>query len=292
MEIETITTPVVESAGVETPSQETPQTTQVVPEPQDTTTMQVEPSSKEPQVVEPSRRKASDYYQERKTIRELKESVALMQKKLEEKATFKEEKKPDVPEVPDYDPAHFSPDHKRILAAREKALQQAYDAKIAALEQRFTGIEEKKANAEVERKHQEALEKLFPKTSPESSETLEQRIKKDPERAMRIKEFLIESGLNEFSKTNPELAVEIALQKLGDRPKPNPTVLKKTLMGGNGTGNPGMGEKRTVSEQDLLAEKNKLSAQLETNPSLRHDAKFMERRSQVLSELERLVTKK
>ena len=82
------------------------------------------------------------------------------------------------------------------------------------------------------------------------------------------------------------------MQKLGETRPSNPTVLKKALMGGNGSGNPGMGDKRTVTEQDLMAEKNKLSAQLEAEPSLRFDEKFMERRRQVLGELERLVTKK
>lgn len=292
MSEETITTPVVESNAIEIASPETPPSAQAPAEPQETTTAQVESGSNQPQESEAPRRKPSDYYRERQTIRELKETVASLQKRMEEKAALKEDKQPVAPEIPDFDPAHFSPEHKRILLAREQALQAKYDAAVAALEQRLNVVTESRVQEETSRKHQEALEKLFPKTSPDSNESLQQRIQKDPERAQRIKVFLVESGLNEFSKVNPELAVEIALQKLGEKPKANPTVLKKTLMGGNAGGNPGMGDKRNVSEQDLLAEKNKLSAQLESDPSLRHDVKFMERRAQVLSNIERLVTKK
>jgi len=290
---EIITAPVVEGTGSEPPALETPQPAQAAPEPQPATASEVEAGSKVPQVPEPTRRRpASDYYRERQAVRELKEEVAALRKWREEQASLNQ-KPPVAPDVPDFDPAHFSPEHKRILAAREKALRDHYDAQIAALKQDFTGWRESAAVAEQERKQQEALEKLFPKTSPDSKETLQERIAKDPERAHRIKEFLIESGLNELSKTNPDLAVKYALMELGEAQKPtNPTVLKKTLMGGTGTGNPGMGDKRSVSEQDLLAEKKKLNDQLDANPSLRQDEKFMERRRQVLGEIERLVTKK
>lgn len=291
MDTETLTAPVVGDNGVETPSPETQPTEQSAVEPQSTTPSQVETSGNMPQVSDTSRRKPSDHYRERQTIRELKETVSNLQKRMEERATLPV-KKPDVPNVPDFDPAHFSPEHKRILLAREQAIREAYDARIAAVEQKFTGWQQSQADIEVNRKHQEALEKLFPKTSPDSKESLQERISKDPERAMRIKEFLIESGLNEFSKINPDMAVEIALQRLGDPRKANPTVLKKTLMGGSGTGNPGMGDKRSISESDLRSENKKLSDQLSSNPSLRQDVKFMERRAQILSDLERLVAKK
>lgn len=213
----------------------------------------------------------------------------MLQKRMEEKATQKEDKAV-APEVPDFDPAHFTPDHKRILAAREKALRDAYDSKISALEQKFNGWQENKAAEETSRKHQEALEKLFPKTSPESKESLEERINRDPERAMRIKELLIDSGLNELSKINPDKAVKYVLMELGEQTKPNPTVLKKNLMGGSGAGSGG-GSKASTTDS-LLSEKNKINAQLDVNPALRFDEKFMARRAQVLGDIERLVTKK
>lgn len=290
METETQTVPVVENNVGETTSLETAPATQVVEQPQETTASpEVETGSKEPQAPEVSRRKPSDYYRERNTIRELRETVNQLQKKIEDREPLKTNK-PDTTEV-DFDAAHFSPDHKRILLAREKSLREAYDAKISAIEQKLDGWQESRKNAEVEQKYQEALEKLFPKTSPESNETLEQRIKRDPERSARIKEFLVESGLNEFAKVNPGMAVEIALQKLGEKSKPNPTILKKGLMGASGSGNPGQGAQRST-EQDLRSENKKFSDQLDVNPSLRFDAKFMERRALVLANLERLVKEK
>lgn len=293
MENETLTVPATEDAVVEPAVTETQQPAQAAPEPQTVVASpEVEAGSKEPQAPERQRPKPSDYYRERQRIRDLEKTIAQLSKWKEESESAKNKKEPAVPEVPDYDPNHFSPEHKRILSAREQALRSNYDAKISALEQKLYSMEEGKTVAESERKNQEALEKLFPKTSPDSKESLQERIAKDPERAMRIKEFLVESGLNEFSKINPDLAVEIALEKLGEKPKPNPTVLKKALMGSNGSGNPGVGSNKGSNEADLLAEKNKLNTQLELNPSLRGDPKFIEQRTRVLEALEKLVTKK
>lgn len=294
LEEQTITAPVVEGAAVETVVTETPPSTQVPAEPQETTTGEVESGSKEPQVPEPARRKPSDYYQDRKTIRELKETVSQLRKwKEEQESVRKQQPQTAAPEIPDFDPQHFSPEHKRILLAREKSLRDAYDAKISALEQRFGGWQQEKVVAESDRKQQEALEKLFPKSSPDSRETIQERIDKNPERAARIQEVLLSTGLNDFFNKNPDMAFKMLMQEIGEAPSAaNPTVLKKSLMGGANSGNPGMGDKRTRTEQDLRAELKKIGDQLDQNQSLRLDSKFMERKRQVQDDLQRLVTEK
>lgn len=291
---ETLTIPAVGDIGTETPAPETSQAAQAAPESQSTTTSEVDAGSKEPQVPEAPRRKPSDFYRERQTIRELKETVAELRKKQEELDSARNKTQAVAPEPVDFDPAHFSPEHKRILLAREKFLRDKYDAEITALKQEVSGWKESQVMEQADRKNQEALEKLFPKSSPDSKETLAERVARDPERAERIRDLLINSGLNELSKTDPERAVKYALMELGEATgKPaNPTVLKKNMMGGNTSGNPGMGQKRSVSEQDLRAENKKLSDQLGENPALRSDEKFMERRRQVMSELEKLVQEK
>ena len=247
---ETITVPVVQDPAIEPAATETPQTTQVAPEPQPTTPASVEGGGKEPQVPEATRKRPSDYYQERKRFRELSDEVASLRKWKEEQALLRDKDKPAAPDVPDFDPQHFSPEHKRILQAREQALRQALIEEARGLvKQELTTWQESAKAQEVERKHQEALEKLFPKTSSDSKETLQERIDANPDRAERIREILAESGLNELSKINPDKAAQYVLMELGESTKANPTILKKELMGAAPTGNPSMGTKRGVSSR-------------------------------------------
>lgn len=285
---ETLTVPAVQDAGVEPPSTETQPPAQAPAEPQETATNpEVEVGSKVPQEPEPPRRKPSDYYRERETIRSLKEQIALQNQRFDELTSLlKKKDEPGTPEAVDFDPAHFSPEHKRILLAREKALRD----EIATLKSEFSGWQKSKAEEENNRKMQGALEKLFPKSSPDSTESLQERMAKDPERTDQIRELLISSGLNELAKVNPDLAVEVVLQKMGS-PTPNPTVLPKSLMGGVKTGNPSGGNKPDP-EANLLAENKKIDAQLEANQALRFDEKFMARRRQVIDELARLMKEK
>lgn len=288
METEVITDPAAAGdTGVETPSSTaTPPAAQAPAEPQTADPSVVDTRSKEPQApVAPRGMQPSDHFRERNRIRKLEETIANLNKKLEDSL---KPKTAAADEVPDFDPAHFSPEHKRILAAREQALQRRLDA----MEEKFQSALAQREEREVERRNQEVLEKLFPKSSPESRETLEERINKDPERAMRIKEFLLDSGLNEFFNVNPQLAEEILLAKLGEQPKAtNPKVLPKSLMGASNSSS-GNGSRQGRTEQDLASELRKLNEQLAENQSLRDDPKFMEQRAKLLSDLTTLVRKK
>lgn len=285
---QTLTAPVVEGNGNEIPSTEIQPPAQAPAESQTTTTGEVDPGSKEPQAVETPRRKPSDFYRERQRIRNMEDTIALQNKKYEELAALIKQKEPGAPPSEQLDHSLINVDPDKYLSMREKKLID----KITSLEQQVSGWQ---TNQEVSKKNQkslEALEKLFPKTSPDSNETIEQRVNKDPERAERIREFLVSSGLDKLSEVNPDLAVKYALLEIGEAKKPNPMVLKKTLMGGASTGNPSAGANRANSEQDLKSENKKINDQLEAQPALRFDKAFMERRRQVLDNIERLVTKK
>ncbi len=140
-----------------------------------------------------------------------------------------------------------------------------------------------------DRNEQEALEMLFPKSSPEAAESLDARILANPELADKIVSLMKSTGLDVLSRTHPKEAVRLTMKLLEEKPAPNPTVLKKSLMGGTARGNPNVGGQRPRAEKDLLSELKKMNDQLDSNPSLRQDTEFKKRRGMVMQELERLT---
>lgn len=290
MSDEQIATLPAESAVVETTSPETLPVAQAPVEPQPAVSAPVESVSNEPQVPEAPRRKPSDYYRERQRIRTMEDTITTLSQRQEELLSLiKKEKEPGAPADGKFDPNVFFQDPEKVLTSREQRLLN----EINSLREEFRGQKEQQVAEQKNQKSLEALEKLFPKSSPESKETLQERVQRDPERADRIRTFLKESGLDEFSKVNPDLAVEIALQKLAEKPAtPNPTVLKKTMMGGVGTGNPSGGGKAGPNEDSLRAELRKLSDLAAADPNLRRDPKHVERKGQVMEQLERLMKEK
>lgn len=289
MEQETpITTQVVEGTPSDNgANQETGQVTQVPLQSQETTTVtEVDNGSNKPQEPAPQRGPASGYYKEREKDRRLANEISELKRLVSEMRTPKSNDP--ATDIPDFDPAHFSPEHKRILAARENALK----SEIASLKQEVKGYWDKQAEAENWRESQGVLEKLFPKTGPDSKGTVHERILEDQDRAMRIKDILDDYGLNTLAKKDPDEAARFILGKLGEGPKQtNPTVLKKALMGGSGSGSGGNAS-LNATENDLRSAVKKLGDQLTNNPGLRSDPKFMEQRLKTMSDLERLVTKK
>lgn len=290
-----VATPPVTGAEPQAPMQEPSQEVQTNGETQKTGSNGVDTTSKEPQVTETARpsQQLPQYdglfRQEKKRIRRLEETINLQNKRMEELISSFKSKDTAASEPEKFDPKAFFDNPEAILTARERKLLN----EIGSLRQE---VSDWKVNQEAEQKNRkslEALEKLFPKSSPDSNESLAQRVNRDPERAERIKEFLEETGLDQFSLINPDLAVEIAMHKLGERQQtPNPTVLKKTAMGGVSTGNPGMGSKTRSTLDDYRSELKKLSDEAEKNPNLRFDDKFKTKRAEVIKGLERLMEEK
>lgn len=258
--------------------QETNQATQVVEKPQSVSTPQVESSDNKPQTSEQSRPYEGLFRSERKRIRRLEETIQQLNKKLDTS-------KIDVPKDEPLDHSALFQEPDKYLSQREQKLMK----EINALREEVTGWKVNQEMQAKERRGLEALEKLFPKTSADSKETLEERVNKDPERAERLKEFFNLPHIKAMAEVDPDEAAAYAIEKLGLNPKPNPLVLKKSAMGGTTTGNPGS---KSLSENDLLSEKRKLDEMLDKNPSLRNDDNFRKRKAQVISSLTRLVTEK
>ena len=275
----------VEGAGVESPPQQTPPVAQAPAEPENTgIPPKVEGDVNKTQTPEPQRPQYDGLFrQERKRIRRLEETIAQLNKKLEQPPA-----KVPTNEPLDHNLIFQKPDE--YLTAREQRLRD----EIAALRSEFTDQRNAQIASQKEQKGLEALEKLFPKSSPDAKETLEERVQKNPERAEALKEFFDDPEIKAIAEINPDKAVKLAIAELGlaAEPKPNPLVLKKGAMGGTGTGNPGMGTKTSVSESDLLAEKKNLDDQLDKNPSLRFDDNWKKKKADVMASILRLVTKK
>lgn len=277
------------AAGVEeaNPSMpETSETTQVAQEPQSAATPQVEGVDNKPQVTEPPRYEGL-FRSERKRIRKLEETINQISQKNEELISYFK-KDTGVPQSKKFDPAAFFNDPESILTEREQRVL----SEITALRSEITNLKEGGKLEEHNRKSLGALEKLYPKSSPDSNESLEERVQKDPEYSERLQEFFSSPAMKAMSLADPDGAVEYAIWKLGIKPPTSPTVIKKSAMGGTGSGNPGMGGKVAASESDLRSELKKLSDQADKNPELRMDEKFKKRKGDVMQNLERLLTRK
>lgn len=275
------------AAGIETANPvvtESLETAQAASESQSAAPAQVENGNNQPQTREAPKPDYQGLYKaDRKRIRRLEETINQLQKSIEERSP-----RPDVLKNEPLDHSLINQDVDKYLSIREQRTLQPYEQRILALERALN----EKANDEANRKSLGALEKLYPKSSPDSNESLEERVQRDPEYSERLQEFFSSEAMKAMSVVDPDGAVDYAIWKLGLKVQTNPTVIKKSAMGGMGSGNPGMGGKVAVSENDLRSELKKLSEQADRNPELRMDEKFRKRKAEVMSEIERLATRK
>ena len=163
-------------------------------------------------------------------------------------------------------------------------------SEITTLRNEINEIKTEKVQIEQERKKQEALGLLFPKSSPESMETLEQRIRKDPDYADRVQEILESPAFSKLSEIDPKEAAELARLKIeAFKPTQSPKTISKSLMGSTARGNPG-GGKMTVETK--MAELKKLSKEVDSNPKLRYDEKHKTQRETLMREITSLMEEK
>lgn len=277
----------VESEVVEPIKQETLPVEQSTAEPQTTGTPTVEGADNKPQVQERPRPQDFAYRQDRKIVRRLEENNAVLLKELNELKQYLKPK--DVPSEPlDHSLLLTEPD--RYLTLREQKMLN----EINALRGEVTNWKQTQEQQAQERIGLEALEKLFPKTSPDANESLQDRINKDPERAEQLKEFFNRPTVKAMANVDPNEAVEYAMSKLGLKAekKPNPLVLKKGAMGGVSTGNPSIGTKTSVGIDDLRSQLKKLNEQLDKDSTLRYDDAFKTKMDEVKMSIARSWIKK
>lgn len=282
MEDEVITAPQEEGVGTETPSQETP--LEKSAEPQVPVTDKVEVSKPENQVQTVSRPRPSEFYGFRKKIGSLEETLRQQNQTMQEMAAYiKSLKSPDAVQDSKFDKDVFFTDPEQILSAREKALRD----EIESLRNEIGSFKERQSVSERAKSEQEALEQLFPKTSPESEETLEERMENQQERVDKLMRLLkSKPALDMLFKLDPKEAVALITERLDGQVQPkSPTVLPKKLMGGAKSG--GVSQSTNPKDQKR-AELKRLMDEMSRNEELRFDEKHKERRENLIRDLERL----
>lgn len=284
-ETEVLATPSVESPAVETASQEVVPASQEDAQPQETEQPKVEGLDNKPQVPEAPRLRPSDFHRQRERMRRQEESISSMSRQMQEMATLiKKLQPPEATGVQskfEWDKFLTNPDD--VLTAREKRFQD----QIAKLEGKISNWETSQTQSEQNKNEQEALEILFPKAGPDDKTKWEERALSNRDRGEALVKLLQDTGLAEFSKVNPKLAAKLALKEFEEQTKPGPTVLKKTLMGGNARG--GAGQKPVNAIESKRQELKRLNDETDKNPELRFDEKHRAAKDQVLREIERLA---
>jgi len=247
---------------------------------------QVEANVNPPQAVETQRPKVSSFYKERERVRRIEENSQRQAQELAEMRRLYQElknPKPDVSNIQKLTAEELLNDPEKVFQSREQRLLQEFNS----LKEELNQLKSKEVNAERTKLEREALEVLFPKSSPDSKETLEERIK-NQERADLIQQVLRENpSLDRFSSIDPKAAAEFLLEKINKiKPQSSPNVIPKALMGSTARGNPGAGK---VSFENLMSDYKKLTAEIDRNPALRFDAKHKERRESLMRQMDSLA---
>ena len=292
MDTEIINPPVVDAgAGIEPPSWETPPKAQASEEPQKevSTPNQVEVKDNVPQVTVPQRIKPSDYYRERERIRRLEETNSGLSKKMDEMTNLIREMrnpKPDGTVIAKLTAEELLQDPEKVFNAREQRLLNEFQT----LRQEISDLRNEKVNSERNQQEREALEMLFPKASPDSNESLEDRIENSERKEFLDNFFKQNPALDRMMRIDPKSAAELALLKLSQtKPQVTPKVIPKSLMGNTARGNPSGGGKQKTSVEDLMSDLKKLSKEASDIPSLRHDVEHRKRREALMKEIETLA---
>ena len=279
-----VTAPVVEGVLDETNPTEKEPTSQEAAPSQETTPSQVETKDAQPQVAEPQRNRPSNYYRERERIRRLEETIRTQSEKMEELANFIKTKP--TPEGSDkFDKDIFFNDPEKILDSREKRLLKEFDL----LKGEISQLKNEKVNADKLTESREAAEMLFPKSSPDADESLDDRVQNQERQELLEKVLKANPSLDRLMRIDPKGAAELVLMKLNAPRVGSPKVINKSLMGSTVRGNPSGGGKSKVSVEDKMSELKKLKAEVESNPSLRYDEEHTKRRTSLISEIERLA---
>lgn len=290
---EVITAPPVVGAGVETPSIETPPQAQAPAEPQSTDVApEVERNGNSPQAPNAQRVQPSSYYRERERVRRLEEAYKAQSQRMEEMANLLREiknPKPDVSAIQKITAEELLNDPERVLSSREERLIKEFNS----LKEEISQLKNQGAQAESMKVEREALEMLFPKSSPDADEPLEERLDNPERRELLEKVLKANPSLDRLMRIDPKGAAEFVLDKLNkSKPQTSPNVIPKSLMGSTVRGNPSGGSKQGLTLEDKMSELKKLSAEVEKDPALRFDAKHKERREKLRSEIDGLMREK
>lgn len=297
-EEQVVTAPPAEGNGEGTPPQGSGSVPQGTNQSQEAGTVKVETAGQQVSSPTTERPKASEFYRERNKIRTLETQIRQLSEQLQKigstsspsaaQATVSPQEQERIKQerLQEFfrDPIGYQ---EKLLAEREKQYQEKMDEMLG--KRIPESIQQLESRREYDRKQQEALELIFPKGS--STDTLEQRIKSNPQKAQKIMEIVERCGLNDASRERPrEIADAVlkiyAYENSNGRQNPAP-ALKKSAVGSTVTGTPpgAGGQKAMASLAEIQAERNALLAQKETHPDVVYTDDFKKRWDEVTDKL-------
>jgi len=299
MEDTLTTTQSVEGVSGQTPeSQVAVPETQVSEQSQSAESVAVDSGQQEASSQTAERPRPSDFYRDRREMRQLKTALNDSQRQIQELASYiKSQQTPSVvqpvakePDADAYwsDPVGYT---QKIRDQIREELRKEISESIPKTWEQMQVQDQRRRN------EQDALELIFPK-SANSNEALEDRIARDSAKAERIQRILVDTKLDILSREHPMEAARLALQlydaeaKETQKKNTNPNVIKKALVGGVPSGNPNNGGKlKMATIEEIKTEIGKMDKQLEVNPNLRFDDAFKQRKEQIKAQLVELATK-
>jgi hypothetical protein len=297
MEVETLVapaTPVVESVPATPDSQVSEPAAQAVEPKQETTQLEVDKLEQPTSSPVAERAKPSDFYyvreKQKKLDAQLREANQILaQLKKASQSSQQTSSAPTAPPSKDEMLKEFLSDpigyQEKLLA---KARQEILERELPQILQR---TESKRS---YERNKQEGLELLFPKESPDSKASLEERVNSNPERTKRIMEIYEEYNLALLDNPKKEAAVALQLlnaEKAATPAQPKPAIPKKGQLASTATGNISSGGKKTMTMQEITASYARLKQELSDNPGLRNDPQYQQRRAALDKEFSQTIGK-
>lgn len=258
------------------------------------------------------RPKASEFYKAREHDKKWKQSlegkVQQLSGQLTEIGSVLKELRQKPPDEPKFltesemqellvsDPIQWAQEKERKMKHDlEKTVKQVKEVEVPNI---LKAHDEKKEKQQEEKqfeiKGQEALELLFPKTGSDDTSKIDERKKRSPERTKRIIEILEDTGLTEISLVDPIKAAKSVLMILDLEAKvqrPNSGVTTKSQLGaviptGTIAGN---GGSKTMTLEEIKSENDKMYKELDNNPDLRYDEKWVARRDSIKKELGKII---
>lgn len=292
MENDTLTAPPVEGSGEGTPSQATETTEQSGAQPQSTGVTEVDANVQSASSEASERPKASDFYRSRKEVQALRNMVQDLQKQIQAQA------KPQTSDVvpppkDDFNIDEFWKDPKSYQERREQVIREQIRREI--LEKDVPHIlTQREQQISSQKREQEALELMFPVDSAKPGQSLEDRIKTNPERSQRIIEILQSKKLDILGQTAPKEAAELALmiyeREMSKNVQPrNPAAPKKGQLVSTATGVQTMGGIKKMNYGEIKTKIDEMNRKMSENPEIRFDDKFVSERALLKEQLSKLA---
>ena len=281
---EVITAPPTEGSPAETGLQPTAPISQEPAQPEKQGEVQVENPESQATSKQPERQRppVSFYAKQRREQEErrvLKETVQKLNEKIDQfqKQSSVVPAKPEISKEEQFQ--RFWKEGPDYIERLLKEQQERYEQRLKDFEENGVPkiLESRESMRSKEMQKQEAWDVLFPKSSPDSRETMQERVQKDPQRAQRLEEIIREQGLDDVAESDPlkvaRIATRIYALENPSSPARNPLAPKKSQMASTSSGTPPGGGKMNTAN-GIVEKYQQMRERLNGDPSLLQNEQF------------------